>query len=61
MSYSFRGPPPFEKYPQQQQQQQQQQQKQQQQQQQQQQRLTKTYKQPVWQAAGLSGLLFEYC
>ena len=37
MPYSFRDPPPFEKYPQQQHQQQQQQQKQQQQQQQQQQ------------------------
>ena len=32
----------------------------QQHQQQQQQKLSKTYKQPVWQAAGLAGLLFEY-
>ena len=33
---------------------------QQQHQQQQQQKLSKTSKQPVWQAAGLAGLLFEY-
>jgi len=25
-----------------------------------QQKLSKAYKQPVWQAAGLAGLLFEY-